>query len=387
MTNVLIFSGGRGSISLIASLKKIKKIKSISSIVNTYDDGKSSGVLRKEFNMPGPSDIRKIQQIHLNNKIRNYQLYKKIFDKRITLKFNTFISKLDVYLKKNANNLFGIQIKNKRLNQNIKKYLKIIHKKISKKRINTNDLSLINIIYAGAYFYHKKDINKSIKRLSNLFEIKEKIYSCGDKNLFLSGINNSNKVFKSEAEIVEQRSNVNMKEIFLTKKQLNLNNLSNKKKISQIKLNSTNDIISMEAKQLIQKSDIIIYSPGTPFSSLYPSYFCKGIGKEISKNKLAKKILITNIGSDYETPHFYAKDYVENTLKYLSFYNTNINDKDLITHILVNLPKTKTKSHVQSILSKSIKDNFVIKLKNFENFKNNGIHCSLKLKNTLKYLI
>ena len=58
MTNVLIFSGGRGSISLIASLKKIKKIKSISSIVNTYDDGKSSGVLRKEFNMPGPSDIR-----------------------------------------------------------------------------------------------------------------------------------------------------------------------------------------------------------------------------------------------------------------------------------------------------------------------------------------
>ena len=89
----------------------------------------------------------------------------------------------------------------------------------------------MNIAYAGSYFYYKKDINKSIDSLSKLFDIKNKIYSCGTKNLFLLGINNNNKIFDSESKIVEQRSNVNMKDIFLTNKKLSLNNLNKKEKI------------------------------------------------------------------------------------------------------------------------------------------------------------
>ena len=173
----------------------------------------------------------------------------------------------------------------------------------------------MNIIYAGSFFYHKKDINKSIDGLSKLFGIKNKVYSCGTKNLFLLGINNNNKIFDSESKIVEQRSNVNMKDIFLTSQKLTLNKFPKKEKIKKIFFNSTRDSISYEAKLKIQNANIIIYSPGTPFSSLYPSYFCKGVGACISNNKKAK-ILITNIGSDYETPDFTANDYIMNTLNF-----------------------------------------------------------------------
>ena len=229
----------------------------------------------------------------------------------------------------------------------LKKYLKVFRNLIIRKKIKITDLSLINIIFAGSFFYHNKNINKSIKALSKLFKIKEDVYSCGTKNLFLLGINRNNKIFESESKIVEQRSNVNMKDIFLTKKKLILNNLLKSEKLEKIYSNSTNDNISYEAKIKIQKANIIIYSPGTPFSSLYPSFFCNGIGNYIANKQKAKKILITNIGSDYETPDFTANDYIINTLKYLKFYDNTIKNNKLISDVLVNIPLKFSKSTVK----------------------------------------
>ena len=37
----------------------------ITSVVNAYDDGKSTGEIRKFFGMLGPSDIRKVQELML----------------------------------------------------------------------------------------------------------------------------------------------------------------------------------------------------------------------------------------------------------------------------------------------------------------------------------
>ena len=289
MSRIVIFSGGRGSSSLVSAIRSMNNIKSITSLINTYDDGKSSGEIRKILNMPGPSDIRKVQELYLDKSNKSYKLYESIFNKRINTDYSKFILLLDQYIYSHNQTLFGINIYDKKINLYFKKYLKTFKNIILNKKINTTDLSLMNIAYAGSYFYYKKDINKSIDSLSKLFDIKNKIYSCGTKNLFLLGINNNNKIFDSESKIVEQRSNVNMKDIFLTNQKLLLNNLNKKEKIKKILLNSTKDSISNEAKIKIQNADVIIYSPGTPFSSLYPSYFCKGLEIVLVKTKRQKK--------------------------------------------------------------------------------------------------
>ena len=64
MINIVIFNGGRGAGTIIPALQSIENIK-ITSIVNAYDDGKSTGEIRRFFNMLGPSDIRKVQQLML----------------------------------------------------------------------------------------------------------------------------------------------------------------------------------------------------------------------------------------------------------------------------------------------------------------------------------
>ena len=119
---------------------------------------------------------------------------------------------------------------------------------------------------------------------------------------------------------------------------------------------------------------------------MYPTYFCKGVGKSINANKKAKKILIINIGSDYETPDFSANDYIKNTLNYLCFDN-NFNPNNLITDILVNIPKNNNPSYVKPLISNKFKSIFNIIYTDFESHNNSGLHSSIILTKVLKNLV
>ena len=59
MLNVLLINGGRGAAQIIPKFLE-KEDLFITSVVNAYDDGKSTGEIRKFFKMLGPSDIRKV---------------------------------------------------------------------------------------------------------------------------------------------------------------------------------------------------------------------------------------------------------------------------------------------------------------------------------------
>ena len=64
MQKVVIFSGGRGTRSIVHALLERKDCQ-VTTIVNAFDDGKSTGEIRRFFDMPGPSDIRKCQETML----------------------------------------------------------------------------------------------------------------------------------------------------------------------------------------------------------------------------------------------------------------------------------------------------------------------------------
>ena len=71
LIEVSLFCGGRGSANLIKELVKYSNIK-LNLIINGYDNGLSTGVLRKFIpGMLGPSDFRKnlshLLEIHSPN--------------------------------------------------------------------------------------------------------------------------------------------------------------------------------------------------------------------------------------------------------------------------------------------------------------------------------
>ena len=58
---IVILGGGTGSSRVLMSLKDLPF--DITSVVTVSDDGRSTGILRKEFTAPGMGDIRKVHEI------------------------------------------------------------------------------------------------------------------------------------------------------------------------------------------------------------------------------------------------------------------------------------------------------------------------------------
>lgn len=58
MKKIVIFGGGTGTSIILQELKNIKA--DITAVISVSDDGKSTGKLRKKFNIPAMGDIRKV---------------------------------------------------------------------------------------------------------------------------------------------------------------------------------------------------------------------------------------------------------------------------------------------------------------------------------------
>ena len=79
------------------------------------------------------------------------------------------------------------------------------------------------------------------------------------------------------------------------------------------------------------KSDIIIYGPGTQFSSLFPSYLTKSLSNIIVKSK-AKKFLITNIYHDNDI----VNENADSIIKKFNFFLNKVNKKKFSKDKFVN---------------------------------------------------
>lgn len=321
-TNILIFSGGSGSNLLIEYLKKIPNLD-ITIIVNAYDNGKSTGVLRKNINnFLGPSDIRKNIEILCDD----VNLKELLNIRTTTNDIGNFLNSIiddEIELISNDINKFVLSL-------SIDKYLKFkklfCHKKIIKKLIkllpNNNSISLGNFLFS-VLFLLNKDFNKSVNEFNNFFlKQNRRVFNvnCGE-NLYLKAKTESG-LYLNEENIVDIKcKKEKIIDIFL---------IDQKKQEKIPKINK-------DIKKYIINSDIIIYAPGTQFSSLYPTYLTNDLYSTIRNNKKAVKILITNILRDNDFYNYNSNDLINLFFKYFQKYiRVKINKNALVTHTLIN---------------------------------------------------
>jgi len=391
MSDIILVNGGRGANTILPTL--IKKYK-VTSLVNAYDDGKSTGEIRKHFKILGPSDVRKVHYLMLDKKNKDYFFLKSLFDYRIPIMDNSeIIFELKKFINiKNKKNIFSLIIKKKYLNF-IKFTISIFFKKLkSEKKFKFSDCSIMNCIYAAVFLKKKNNINAGIKEIKKVFSIKNDLLVNSSEVRHLVAIRENGNVLRNEAEIVEMRSNIRIKKIFLLKNKIDtslFSSISNQNRINILNKKHSNVSIDKELVKKIKKSKLIIFCPGTQHSSLYPTYMTKGFTDLVIKNKNLKKLLIVNIGTDYETPKYKASDYIHNALNYLfvnSKYKKNINN--FFDLILINNPKNNIiPNYVQ--LDKENLNNFESKIiiKNFEDNNLSGRHNYKKISKYINYLM
>jgi len=277
-----VISGGTGSISLKKSLSDFIPIENLYTLVNAYDNGLSTGLVRKVFNgdVLGPSDVRKQQLL-------DYILYKdeiktelsemlyEVLSKRYTFYSNpkkeifNVIEKLPKYFKTVIENYFNYELANK---------------------IRYVDFSLANIIYASIANMNNNSLQTAADIIATYLNLPKNIIINSDESLFLSAITENNFKIYDEAEIVEYNNkNDRINDVFLIDKNGN-------EKVPKL---------SKKAENLLKTSDLIVSSAGTQFSSLIPTYKTEGF-LDIVRTKLF--YIVMNLDTDNDMTGYSLKE-------------------------------------------------------------------------------
>jgi 2-phospho-L-lactate transferase/gluconeogenesis factor (CofD/UPF0052 family) len=319
---IVLFCGGRGSSNLIKELADDSDVE-LTLIVNAYDDGLSTGKIRRLIpGMLGPSDFRKNLGYLLVPASEDHLNFQKILEHRLNFdNYSEFPkaneSKLDFYHNlslaligsdSELSRVFALladETKGKILSL-IASFLGKVCKELLEDTTlqDMEDFAVGNILLAGAYIQNGNSFSNANDLICSLFDIRARIVNVSDENRFLAALTNHGELVRSEADIVAGKFQGEITEVFLLLDPISDENLEEFK--TKISIHEKHQYLSrLESipalnsgvQDILSNSDIIIFGSGTQHSSLFPTY------KVLARNnvyppKLSTKIFVSNLEQD-----------------------------------------------------------------------------------------
>jgi hypothetical protein len=292
---ITIITGGSGSTNIQKGLYEICPKLSINLLINGYDDGKSTGILRQLFpNTLGISDFRKNQMLEYKLLYGNNVIYN-LLNNRFTHSepFNYIIDLIN-------NTIFD---DNDKLKIFLLDNVKYFFETDKSKQIIYEDFSFMNIIYCSLLDKYNNDMEIVCDIIKNNLGLKNIIYVNSNENLILKGITKNGKILLDEASIVD------------------FNDKNDK--IIDISFDKDYPILNTKTQEILLNSDIILFSCGTQFSSLIPTYKTL-LFKEIINKSKASKFLVLNCEYDNDIINYSGNELIDKINDYLPLNNIQI---------------------------------------------------------------
>jgi len=365
---LVLFSGGRGTATMTEAFVKHPSVN-LTILINAYDDGLSTGKLRKFIpGLLGPSDVRKNISRLIPANYPNQLALKFFLEYRMStpMEYEEAITSIEEFIHYKCPHPevaeWYSQLSLKQI-QWISRYLDsfLSYVKIQAKEegnyFDFSDCSFGNIIFAGCFLDNQKDFNKSIKLFSEHCEISSHVLNITKgENYILMGIKEDGSLLTTEAEIVSPQNPTGTSELFILEEYLSPSKLIElrgktfKEKVEYLKKIEKFPEINPLAEKAIQKADVIVYGPGTQHSSLFPSYLTERLAEAISENKTAEKIFISNILRDHDIPHEDVNHLVQKFLYYINRKeNITLNWENFITSFFVQKNEVQSEKVTQYI--------------------------------------
>jgi 2-phospho-L-lactate transferase/gluconeogenesis factor (CofD/UPF0052 family) len=350
--NIVLFSGGSGTQSITQAFLRHPQI-ALTIIINAYDDGHSTGRLRRFIpRMLGPSDVRKNINRLMPTSERAHLALRHLSDYRLPVGIpeREALPFVDALVRKDAAAL-PLQLRDwfeqlpYRQVDRVAAYCGAFREYLNRQRdtgrsFDFTDCALGNIFFAGCFLDSGRDFNESIRVLSDFYEIDSTILNVTQgENLFLVAQKEDGSMLLSEEAIVSAQSSAKINRVILIGEELYRSEIEPGVRIPLPELKTKIDAdarfpeINPEADAAIRTADLIIYGPGTQHSSLFPSYLTRGVGEAIAANTSADKIFISNIERDFDIQGDDAGDLASKLLRALAREGAAaIEYKDVVTH-------------------------------------------------------
>lgn len=317
MYNIVIFSGGTGSIAIQEGFSAIygNDNYNLDVIINAYDNGKSTGTCRKIFNdkILGPSDLRK-------NHMTQFKVQKAIqlkdFSSRESTLYKLFNLRLDAESKEDyyeqacqllEENRPVIGDKDTYSLKSLLDYFffENVHNNVWRKTlqgVDFKDFSIANVFYSASAAMNGYSLRLAGKDMAAILGIKDNVHLISDVNLYLQARTQSGHVIEDEGIIVQwDNPEDKISSVMLLK--------DGEEYIPSV--DEETDITKVKScKSIIEEADLIIFSSGTQWSSLIPSYMHSGLRKMLAASKAKKYVVMNNI-EDHDMKGVSADDIVD----------------------------------------------------------------------------
>lgn len=348
---VTLFCGGRGSTTIIREFLRRPNVE-LTLLVNAYDDGLSTGALRKLIpGMLGPSDFRKnLSQLLDPYSDQQYAL-RNLIELRLPTEFGaaeksslrTFVEtesyeKLDPRFAGVFKKLYPPTV------ARVRRYLKIFldFAQNSTEPFDFRDCSVGNLIFAGAYLENGRNFNATVREMSRLVESRAMLVNVSNgENRILAGLKADGKLLPREADVVDVQSEVPIVDIFFLASAIlpdelgAVANCSLAETVSWLKQREAPIELSSEARWAIEQADVIVYGPGTQHSSLLPSY--RIAADALRRAPARMKAFVTNLEADNDIQKWTVENLIDQALHYAG---DDENQHQMITHVFINNPGT-----------------------------------------------
>ncbi|MGC5009906.1 2-phospho-L-lactate transferase CofD family protein [Streptosporangium sp. DT93] len=386
---ITMFSGGRGGASIARRLLDIPGLD-LSLVINGYDNGLSTGALRRYLpGMLGPSDFRKNLLLHLDRddpqqaalmSVLEHRLPAGITPERLGDLIDEIASSGGHAGRPPSGPLPGEQpgtppapasgtpsatppgpasgtpsgplsgtpfdALRPEAREEITRDLRLFARRLGAEPygIDLGDCALGNLVFAGAYLRTGEDFNAAVRACARTFGSPVRLLNVtGGENAFLTALKRNGRLLTDEADIVAPQDDEAITDLFLLRRPIDHRLLAELEalpaaRVREVLARHRADVTpNPEALDAIRDSDLLVYGPGTPHSSLLPSYLTPGVADAIAASRAVAKVFVVNTRDDHDIQGLTAPDLVDLTLSYLGDPR---NERRTVTHVLCPRPTT-----------------------------------------------
>jgi len=357
---IVAFTGGTGFRDINISLAK--KTQNITRIVPIWDNGGSSKVLRKCFDIMPVGDIRHalMTQAHGEGrvgsivKLFNWRLSDSGDNKKLLLELESFV-----------NNQHPLMLSlEQSLGYVIVNYLKHFYEYLpcsdNGRVMDLRNGSIGNFVLVGSYLAHNKDINTAIYVFRQLCSIDGNVWPISSANdLHINAHLEDGQILIGQSTTTKtdrSTSNQRIKNISFSKSEQNQqhNSASIPAQVNPMVLDA------------LHKAEVIVFGPGSFFTSVLPHVKVEGVADTIAKLD-ATKIFIGNLVEDNECHGYTLEEIID---IFLTTCNQHAKIKRpnnrYLTHIIVHSSHSMTE-HTHN------ERHYLSPGENIERFNNDGI--------------
>ncbi len=317
---ITILSGGSAIKDIMFEL--LNYAEDITRVVPSTDNGASSKELRDCYDILSVGDIRQSLAMSIPHTQQNKQLVKFI-NWRFPVEENISMDALEQLLLDRKSVLYQIS-NNLPMQEELFEYLSLFLERAKKEPLNLSNGSIGNFILVAAYFKQHHDWNEAIESLERLFGCNSKVLPIYLNNQYhLKAKFHNGTVICGESEIssfcANRKKEIESLEITLLKEH---------------KFVDVEPEVNPKVLRSLEASKLIVFSPGSFFTSILPHLRNKEVPLALFNNKKAKKVFLMNLAEDEETMGYTAKDIID-IIAYLAT-KQGYRLSDFITHIIIH---------------------------------------------------